>query len=1084
MSVTTPRPSMFDIRPGEGRLVSLLFALFFSVGMGLAFTRTLAYTQFLHEFSSNEIPYIYIWVGVITALAMTGYLRISRRLSLARVAMLIVVTLLVVQSVLHLLVVWGDAQWVALALPIWYESAKILLSLVAWALAGQLVNLRQGKRLLGLAGSGFPLANLVAGLLTPPAVFLLGPDNLMVVSSIFIALCLVLVILLARMEPVALGVMAAEPVARARTPRTSLLHDPYIVLIFALCICWTLSFHFVDNLFLERLNAQFEDKVSLANFLGIYSAVVGLFTFLSGALLTAPFLNRFGVKVGAYALPVTLAVCILPFLVTGSIWGLVPFLFWPAFAAKVLDYAVDPIDRATRTILYQPISEHLRVRVQMITEGILRPLVTGLASIILLFITVIFGLNAIFIGYALLGILLIWMVVAKRMSGAYPAMLMQALVRRRLGEVELTLDKASVDVLLRSLDTPHADAVIFAVEQLEDQNHPALAGALVRLLDHPSPLVRSDMLARIERLHLLEALPALRRLATGERDRAVRSALFCTLAALGTPDEITHLAESLTDEDLAVRQGVATGLLLHGNAAGKASARAALREWHASAHPPQRALVAAVAGATGDEEATAVLGSLLQDSDRSVQLAAMEAVAHLRDGRYWSLIVDKLDDAEFHQAAQNTLVAGGGETFAAVADALRRPDLSASLLLRLATLCGRLQIPALSELLAVHSEFADVTVRRHILVALQRAEYHAEGDRAEQYLKQIEDEVLTVAWTMAAIRDLDGDDSVRLLQSALELELQHQTVRLLCLLSFVVDARSVRQAQQTLTSPRSTGRQRAIALEVLELVTPQSVKSLILPVIDDVPLVQRLRKLGDRYRHPPLPLPARLREVMAGARRLSEWSIACTTEAIGRLDLPLLADVIPDVLANPALARRPLVREAALLAGSRPASPNPLTGPLAEERSMLSTFEKVLILKSVSIFDRVPDDALAVVATAFQEQEVVDGALIFAKGDPASAMYIIVVGSVSVHDGAHTLNQLGPREVFGEMALFDAEARSASVSALGDTLLLRLDQEAFLELLDDHSAISLGIIRVLSQRLRARTEDLSRLRAGLPVAGA
>jgi CRP-like cAMP-binding protein len=70
------------------------------------------------------------------------------------------------------------------------------------------------------------------------------------------------------------------------------------------------------------------------------------------------------------------------------------------------------------------------------------------------------------------------------------------------------------------------------------------------------------------------------------------------------------------------------------------------------------------------------------------------------------------------------------------------------------------------------------------------------------------------------------------------------------------------------------------------------------------------------------------------------------------------------------------------------------------------------------------------------------------------------------------------------MALFDAEARSASVSALGDTLLLRLDQEAFLELLDDHSAISLGIIRVLSQRLRARTEDLSRLRAGLPVAGA
>jgi HEAT repeat protein len=863
------------------------------------------------------------------------------------------------------------------------------------------------------------------------------------------------------------------------------LHDPYIVLIFALFVCWTLSFHFVDNLFLERLHAQFADKVSLANFLGIYSVVVGLSTFLSGALLTAPFLNRFGVSVGAYALPVTLAVCLLPFLVTGSIWGLVPFLFWPAFAAKVLDFAVDPIDRATRTILYQPISEHLRVRVQMITEGILRPLVTGIAGVILLFITVIFGLNAIFIGYALLGILLIWIVVARRMSGAYPAMLMQALVRRRLGEVELTLDKASVDVLLRSLDTPYADAVIFAVEQLEDQNHPALAGALVRLLDHSSPLVRSDMLARIERLRLLEALPALRRLAVSERDPAVRSALFCTLAALGAPDEVSQLTKMLTDEDLAVRRGVATGLLIHGDAVSRASVQAALRAWHTSAHPPQRALLASVAGATGDEETTALLGQLLQDSDSGVQLAALEAVAQLRDGRYWSLVVDKLDDPELHQAAQNTLVAGGEEPFEAVADALRRPDLSPSMLLRLATLCGRLQIPALSALLAVHSEVADVTVRRHILVALQRAEYHAEGERAEQFLKQIEDEVLTVAWTMAAIRDLDGDDSVRLLRSALELELQHQTVRLLCMLSFVVDARPVRQAQQTLASPRSTEQQRAFALEVLELVTPQSVKSLILPVIDDVPLVQRLRKLGDRYRHPPLPLPARLRDVVANARRLSDWSLACTVEAIGRLDLPQLADVIPDVSASPALVRRPLVREAALLANSsQPASPNSLAGLLAEERPMLSTFEKVLILKSVSIFDRVPDDALAIVATALQEQEAVDGELIFAKGDPASAMYIIVVGSVSVHDGAHMLNQLGPREVFGEMALFDAEARSASVSSLGDTLLLRLDQEAFLELLDDHSAISLGIIRVLSQRLRARTEDLSRLRAGLPVAGA
>jgi CRP-like cAMP-binding protein len=90
-------------------------------------------------------------------------------------------------------------------------------------------------------------------------------------------------------------------------------------------------------------------------------------------------------------------------------------------------------------------------------------------------------------------------------------------------------------------------------------------------------------------------------------------------------------------------------------------------------------------------------------------------------------------------------------------------------------------------------------------------------------------------------------------------------------------------------------------------------------------------------------------------------------------------------------------------------------------------------------------------------------------------MYIIVAGVLRVHDGAHTFSQMGAREVFGEMALLDAGPRSTSATASEDALLLRLNREDLFELMDDHSAIARGIIQVLSQRLRARTEDLSRL---------
>jgi CRP-like cAMP-binding protein len=61
---------------------------------------------------------------------------------------------------------------------------------------------------------------------------------------------------------------------------------------------------------------------------------------------------------------------------------------------------------------------------------------------------------------------------------------------------------------------------------------------------------------------------------------------------------------------------------------------------------------------------------------------------------------------------------------------------------------------------------------------------------------------------------------------------------------------------------------------------------------------------------------------------------------------------------------------------------------------------------------------------------------------------------------------LGEKEMFGEMALLDTEPRSASVTAEEKTYLLRLEQEAFYELMADRPEIAKGIIRELTQRVR------------------
>jgi CRP-like cAMP-binding protein len=168
----------------------------------------------------------------------------------------------------------------------------------------------------------------------------------------------------------------------------------------------------------------------------------------------------------------------------------------------------------------------------------------------------------------------------------------------------------------------------------------------------------------------------------------------------------------------------------------------------------------------------------------------------------------------------------------------------------------------------------------------------------------------------------------------------------------------------------------------------------------------------------------------------------------------------------------PLVRETASWALAR-IEPAESGG----DQRMLSTIEKVLILKQVDVFQQTPDDVLADIVALLEEIEVAPAEAIFHKGDLGDSLYIIVDGKLRVDDGDRLLNYLGQSDVFGEMALLDSEPRVASVTAVEPSRLLRLDQAPFYELIADRPEVAIGLIHVLTRRLRARVRDVTELNA-------
>jgi len=132
--------------------------------------------------------------------------------------------------------------------------------------------------------------------------------------------------------------------------------------------------------------------------------------------------------------------------------------------------------------------------------------------------------------------------------------------------------------------------------------------------------------------------------------------------------------------------------------------------------------------------------------------------------------------------------------------------------------------------------------------------------------------------------------------------------------------------------------------------------------------------------------------------------------------------------------------------------------------------EKVLILKSLSIFKDTPEHILADLAPLMEEEEYEEGILIFKEGEIGDCMYIIHKGEVNIHKGGTTLAILKEKEVFGELSLLDAEVRSASATTHTDCALFRIEQEPFYELIDNRPEVARGFIRILCQRLRAQNE--------------
>ncbi len=133
---------------------------------------------------------------------------------------------------------------------------------------------------------------------------------------------------------------------------------------------------------------------------------------------------------------------------------------------------------------------------------------------------------------------------------------------------------------------------------------------------------------------------------------------------------------------------------------------------------------------------------------------------------------------------------------------------------------------------------------------------------------------------------------------------------------------------------------------------------------------------------------------------------------------------------------------------------------------MLSSFDRLLFIRRVSIFQELRDEFLVKLASVMDELSFPSSHTIFEQGEEGRSLYIVVSGRVRVHIGDQELVQLEQGSIFGEMALFDAEPRSASVTTLEKCDCLTLNQLQLIDAIEETPEIAVNVTRALSRRIR------------------
>jgi CRP/FNR family cyclic AMP-dependent transcriptional regulator len=142
--------------------------------------------------------------------------------------------------------------------------------------------------------------------------------------------------------------------------------------------------------------------------------------------------------------------------------------------------------------------------------------------------------------------------------------------------------------------------------------------------------------------------------------------------------------------------------------------------------------------------------------------------------------------------------------------------------------------------------------------------------------------------------------------------------------------------------------------------------------------------------------------------------------------------------------------------------------------------QRIRALAGCALLSELPEAALRRLAVMTSVRQFRKGQIVFAEGDSGDSLLVVLSGSLKAYSTSDQgdeflLAVIGPGEVLGELALADGGTRSATVSALAATSVLRLPRDEVLAAAAAEPALMRSLLAALASMIRRLTGDAADL---------